>query len=439
MKIASYNILSGGFNAYSYDSSSPERLDLLKKAIRKINADFIGLIDTFRWDRLYDNRELSKLFSYKYAYCINLNDSRLKKKGHNNGTTVLTNLPVEHFETITIETRDAIKTTVQINKNKLDIFTVYLDDLSEDTRIKQTQALLKYIDRGRPTIVMGDLNTLSIKDISKAKSHIDKFADENPQLFENMRPILNEMKQGVVIKQLEKFGLKDADKNGEPTAPTKLFPAKIKNAILRIDYAFHTNNVRVQNFKVLKDSLFNQTSDHYPVVFDAKVNDMSDSRESDHYREHARMLGEIAQAATGISGVIDVDAIEREQLKPDLAEHYICGIKTRIDRDTSALIDIHHFRNVGISKMFPTIVRVVEFSEIGGQNKEQADIFSIDNNGDVLAHTNMKWVDGKEVETRDTSLERLMPYEKDILNAPNLLSYANLRLSSAFLKKKQGK
>ena len=33
MKVASYNILSGGFNSYSDESSSPERLDLLKKAI----------------------------------------------------------------------------------------------------------------------------------------------------------------------------------------------------------------------------------------------------------------------------------------------------------------------------------------------------------------------------------------------------------------------
>jgi len=271
MKVASYNILSGGFSSYSYDSSSPERLGLLKKAISRINADLIGLIDTFRWDSLYNNRQLTKTFSYKRAYCINLNDNRLKKKGHSNGITILTNLPVEYFETISLKTRDAIKTTLQINGEKLDIFTVYLDDLSENTRIKQTQALLKNINRKRPTIVMGDLNTLSQNDVPKTNPLIDKFATDNPQLIESLLPVLNEMKRGDVIKQLEMFGLKDAGKNGEPTAPTKLFPAIIKNAILRIDYAFHTDNVRVKNFKVLTDSLFSQTSDHYPIVFDINV------------------------------------------------------------------------------------------------------------------------------------------------------------------------
>ena len=163
MKIASYNILSGGFNSYGYESSLPERLELLKKAIGIINADFIGLIDTFRWDALYSISQLSELFGYKKAYCINLNDIRLKEKGHNNGITVLTNLPVDQFKTITLETRDAIKTTLQINNNDLDIFTVYLDDLSEDVRVQQTQALLQYVDQTKPTIIMGDLNTLVLE------------------------------------------------------------------------------------------------------------------------------------------------------------------------------------------------------------------------------------------------------------------------------------
>jgi len=271
MRVASYNILSGGFNSYNYHSSSPERLNLLKKAISSINADFIGLIDTFRWNSLYNNKQLAKLFSYKSAYCINLNDSRLKKTGHNNGITVLTNLPVERFETITLETRDAIKTTFRINGNILDIFTVYLDDLSENTRIKQAQALLKYVDQNKPTIIMGDLNTFSLNDIPKVNPLIDKFATDNRQLYKSMLPVLNEMKRGEVIKILKKHGLKDADKSRESTTPTRLFPAKIKKAILRIDYAFHTDKIQIQNFKVLKNPVFDQASDHYPIVFDINI------------------------------------------------------------------------------------------------------------------------------------------------------------------------
>ncbi|OGM19832.1 hypothetical protein A2686_04970 [Candidatus Woesebacteria bacterium RIFCSPHIGHO2_01_FULL_38_10] len=271
MKVASYNILSGGFSSYSFDLTTPDRLKLLIKAVGIIDADFIGLIDTFRWDNLYKNSQIASLFGYKKAYCINLNDSRLKKKGHNNGITVLTNLPVEHFETVNLGTRDAVRTTIRLNNEKVDIFSVYLDDLSEDVRIGQVQSLLKFVENDKPTIIMGDLNTLDTEDIVRAEPLINKFAASNPQLYKNMAPVLNEMRRGEVTKILKEFGLQDADKSGEPTAPSKLFPAKIEDAILRIDYAFHTNEIQTINFKVMKGGVFDQSSDHYPIAFQLSI------------------------------------------------------------------------------------------------------------------------------------------------------------------------
>lgn len=271
MKIASYNILSGGFSSYSYDLVTPERLELLKKAISIIDADFTGLIDTFRWDSLYDNNQIASFFGYRNAYCINLNDSRLKKKGHNNGITVLTNLPVEHFETVNLGTRDAVRTTIRVNNKTVDIFSVYLDDLSEDVRIDQIQSLLKFVEKDKPVIIMGDLNTLDAEDFVREEPLINKFAASNTQLYISMTPVLNEMKRGEVVKILKESGLQDADKSSEPTAPSKLFPAKIEYAILRIDYAFHTNEMQIANFKVMKDGVFDQASDHYPIVFEADI------------------------------------------------------------------------------------------------------------------------------------------------------------------------
>lgn len=268
MKIASYNISSGGFNSYNYESPVPERLELLKKAINVINADFIGLIDTFRWDSLYSNNELTRIFGYKKAYCINLNDERLKKKGHNNGITVLTNLAVENFETISLETRDAIKTSIQINNNRVDIFTVYLDDLNEDTRIAQIKALLQQVKQDNPTIVMGDLNILNHNEAIRITPLINKFFAKQPLLSESLKPALEELKRAEVTKILEKSRFQDADKTGFPTWPSKLFPIKIESAFLRLDYAFHTKGIQISNFNILKDSVFDQSSDHYPIVFE---------------------------------------------------------------------------------------------------------------------------------------------------------------------------
>lgn len=272
MRIASYNILSGGFKTYSFELSSPKRLDLLKKAVKSINADLIGLVDTFRWDSLYTIEQLSELFSYTNVYCINLNDSRLKEKGHNNGITVLTNLPVKKFETISLTTRDAIKATIEMDNDEVDVFSVYLDDLSEDTRLTQVDALLKNIKIDKPTVIMGDLNTLSLKDLSKTDLLINEFAKVNPQMYKAMKPVLDQMKRGEVIKQFETFGLKDADKDGMPTAPTKLFPAEIKGAVLRLDYALYTDRLKVQNFNVLTGPNFDKSSDHYPISFEVEIN-----------------------------------------------------------------------------------------------------------------------------------------------------------------------
>lgn len=279
MKVVSYNILSGGFNSYNYESPTPERLDLLRKAISSIKADFVGLIDTFRWDSLYSNDQLTKNFGYKNAYCINLNDERLKKKGHNNGITVLTNLPVEGFEIISLGTRDVIKTDIRINNTKFDIFTVYLDDLNEDTRIAQIKALLKQVKQDNPTIVMGDLNTLSPNEALRLTPLINKFFTEHPHLSESLMPVLEEMKRGEVTKILEKNRFQDADKTETPTAPSKLFPVKTENAFLRLDYVFHTKDIQISNFNVLREPIFDKVSDHYPIVFEFNIKNENRARE----------------------------------------------------------------------------------------------------------------------------------------------------------------
>src|ERR1044071_8673670 len=112
MKIASYNIMSGGFDDYSRNHGTPQRLTLLQTAIKKIDADVIGLIDTFRWDEMYTESDLTTLFGYKYAYCINLNDERLRQIGHNNGLTLLSNVKINP-RTIQLSSRDAIIAQVE--------------------------------------------------------------------------------------------------------------------------------------------------------------------------------------------------------------------------------------------------------------------------------------------------------------------------------------
>ena len=96
MKIATYNIMSGGFGNYSSSiPKTPERLPLLKQALKTIGADFLGLVDTFHWRSTFLPEDLQKIFDYRCAFCIDLEDL---DKDHPDrrfgGVPYLTNLPV---------------------------------------------------------------------------------------------------------------------------------------------------------------------------------------------------------------------------------------------------------------------------------------------------------------------------------------------------------
>lgn len=268
MRIASYNILSGGFDQYRKDLKKSRRFNVLKQAIIKLNADFIGLIDTYRWDEIYTNKQIAELFSYKKAYCINLNDDRLRRIGHNNGITVLTNNEVKSVETISLKTRDAIRARMIIDEKGVDVYTVYLDDLSEDARVEQVIALLRQIDMNYPSIIMGDLNALKKEDVSKLKPLIDKFFLVNPELLAGYEDVLKQMMVGTALSKIEGGGFVDATHIMQATAPTKLFPAKLEDPILRLDYAYYRGKVKISNFEVRREEIFDRASDHYPIVFD---------------------------------------------------------------------------------------------------------------------------------------------------------------------------
>ena len=257
--------MSGGFNNYSYSKNQPQRLELIKKVIKETNADIVSLIDTFRWDEIYTIQELCEMFDYKNAFCINLNDKRLKKLGHNNGITILSNLDNIQFKKISLKTRNCIQSTFTHDKSSIDLFSVYLDDLKDATRLEQIDELKIYLANKSKIIITGDLNSLSHEDITDNKINIDRFFLKNPQYtaFKNQ---LYEMMNSKITTNLTTFGFKDASIDNLPTAPTKLSVFK-SDAFLRLDHCFY-KGIKVKKFKVLTDNIFDQVSDHYPILIE---------------------------------------------------------------------------------------------------------------------------------------------------------------------------
>lgn len=261
-KMIGYNIMSGCFENYNFDSKLTPRFELLKKAIKDINADFIGLVDTYKWKESFLEEFLKEQFGYKHIFCIDMEDDRVEK---NIGITVMTNLDVKEFNIIRAHTRNFIETVL----DGLSIYTCYLDDLSEDVRLLQIKSLLNTIKT--PSIIHGDLNSYSLRDLQKESILREKFIYENKELYLKLQPLTDEMERGEVIKTLEDFGFIDPDKIGIPTMPTKLFPANTVAPFVRVDYLMHTKDITVSNIEVPNTELLNKISDHLPLIAEVKL------------------------------------------------------------------------------------------------------------------------------------------------------------------------
>lgn len=265
MKILSYNIMSGGFSGYDYSLKAPQRLDLIKKVVANSGANIVSLIDTFRWDEIYTNEQIAKIFGYKNAHCINLNDERLRKLGHNNGITVLSNLDNIKFETISLGSRDCVKCEFSNNGKNTQLFSLYLDDLSEDVRVSQISYLLGQLNDSDATLIAGDLNTFSPRDSDDTKKRVNDFILKNPK-FSFLKNQFMDMARAEAAEKLLSDGFEDASKSNDCTAPTKLLKL-VDRPILRLDYCFY-KNISVKNFEVLTGNIYEAASDHFPILIE---------------------------------------------------------------------------------------------------------------------------------------------------------------------------
>ena len=274
MKIASYNIMSGGFNTYTYDVNDPNRLDLLKKTLNNIDADFIGLVDTFRWKDIFSENNLKNIFNYKYAFCINSED---KWVDPNIGSTILTNLPLKEVKSFRISTTNCIKAVVEFNGKLIDIYTVYLNYLYESRRMEQIKYLLGKAKK-KNSIIMGDLNSVAPEDKNELKKNFQKFIDTHPKFkkrndYDYYIEKMNGLYKTQVIPTIRKSGFKDADrKYSNPTAFTKLYGHDVPVSIFRVDYILHTPDIKINNYIVMKGGIFEKASDHYPIVGEFQLN-----------------------------------------------------------------------------------------------------------------------------------------------------------------------
>jgi endonuclease/exonuclease/phosphatase family metal-dependent hydrolase len=269
---ASYNILSGGFTDYSLDLPLPPvRFAKIQEAVSMFHADFVGLIDTFRWERDFTPQLLTDSFGFPFIKSISIDDANREPGNNDTGLTVMTKLPVLDCKIVRLESRNAILTTVEIDQQRLDVFTVYLEYTSEDRRITEIKKLLTLVNPDMSTIIMGDLNTLDPHEQLRIDRLIAGFSKKYPEIIFEIFPKILDMMHGNVIRLLTENGFQDGALIKKATVPTKLMKYPVKQAVVRLDYAFHSKGVEISGLTVPQDPIFDQASDHYPIVFDVEM------------------------------------------------------------------------------------------------------------------------------------------------------------------------
>lgn len=256
LRIASYNLWNGAEETYFrlVDFAKAQNFDVL--CLQEING---WQNDNFA--RLKDFADRAGFTDYEYGN----SNSEYKM-------ATFTALPAKS-RTVHVEGfwHSAIETHMDFSGVELVVVNIHLDPWKEDPRLREVNRLLKLIDTGKPTIIVGDFNSLSR-------------ADNYPPEFvaELMRREFYKFGQGEldfrVTDTLAAAGFVDAAAvmgRLDITAPTSYSTSQDKGEAVpvsevpaRTDYAYISGDLRsaLRDFAVLKSEETDKISDHYPIV-----------------------------------------------------------------------------------------------------------------------------------------------------------------------------
>lgn len=269
MKLATYNLKNGGFTEYDYSEKEPPRLPLIIKAVKSLDADCVCLIDTYRWKQLYRDEEVSKMFGYKYVRQCFLDDDSVEP---DICLAFLSRLPIIDGAAVKLATRNALVCTIYYAGQPIDIYTTYLYHADEDIRLKQVNALLRYMESRKTTkrVVAGDLNTFADYDSDGNMAGLKVFKKHHPQLYEQFGAWVEDMRRAEVIKLLEYNGIVGEKTTFQASLTTPLLHPSIPKDShwFRVDYILASAPLQISNTRVRYGDIFEKASDHFPVVAD---------------------------------------------------------------------------------------------------------------------------------------------------------------------------
>ncbi len=283
--VLGWNVNQGGYDRrHIFDdgpvSAAPEREPETSRVItqqRNTGVDSVALIDTYGWRQRYGaDQAIADHIGFRMAGFVDLGDDRIDRVlGPGAGLVFATNHTVDQLGPLDLGNRQGIKTILSLGSRALQIATLYLDDTSEAVRLAQMRAALSGLEKGEPTLIIGDLNTLrpnlkgasigmraqdvGFRAIATCFGLVPKRAGASPK-FKYYRQAISELNNRRVVPYLERHGFLDADCQKRPT-----FRAL---GGLGVDYAFHNSQVVADQFTVVPTT---GASDHDAIRMKVSV------------------------------------------------------------------------------------------------------------------------------------------------------------------------
>jgi len=253
MKLMTYNILNGG----------EDRLELIIKVISNERPDFLVINEANGFNK-NGNQKLNA-----FAKQIGLLYSNLSLSGeYEYHTAIFSKYPFMRTEKLKSMRNAGILVDIKTELGNLSVTGVHLTPYPEYLRLRELDSVSDQQEQYEDRILMGDLNSLSATDNYNQKI-IRDFNDYQSEKFtKNGRLCFD------VINRIASLGYLDTatifNKQKIPTVPTKINQDKAHSINVRVDYIFVSESLRdkVKSYSVIRNSMTEKASDHYPVIIE---------------------------------------------------------------------------------------------------------------------------------------------------------------------------
>ena len=250
MKLMTYNLLNGAADTY----------EKVVTVVKEENPDFLTLNET----NGFEKNEMQKLKDF--ATQTHFSNFHLALSGEGDyHVAVFSKKPFKELREIRPLARAGVLATVDSEFGELCIVGTHLTPYTETARLPEIDLLTKEQGQYIHKVLMGDLNSLSFEDNYEEKivqefnpMQLKKFTFENKLCFD----VTRKLKEYRYVDPAVLLG-----KNDEKTAPTHVNELEA-HSNMRLDYILVSDSLksRVSDYAVVKNSLTNVASDHYPVT-----------------------------------------------------------------------------------------------------------------------------------------------------------------------------